>query len=325
MSTRHQRPAAFGAAAFALALALSPLAAPPALATPGPTHQVARPQLDASPAMIATAAAAAISKPPRDPAKSDVLVNKKYPLVPRKYVPRLTEVPGTGIRLQPQAAAAYKKLAAAARRDGVDIRLTSGYRSYAVQKGLLEKYTRAYGSTYAQRIAAKPGTSEHQTGLAIDVGNRNRACALRACFATTKVGRWMAKNAPAHGFILRYPKGMESVTGYAYEPWHFRYVGTAQAKAMAGSKSKTLEHFYGVAPAPGSTAAKPPAPKSGTEKNTRKTTANLNLRRGPSTGTGIIRTVPRDSTVRLTGKKSGSWLQATHRGSTGWMSARYLR
>lgn len=325
MSTRHQRPAAFGAAAFALAMAISPLATPPAQATSAAMHQVVQLELAASSARPATAALATKPKPPRDPAKSDVLVNKKYPLVPRQYVPRLTEIPGTGIRLQPPAAKAYKKLVAAARRDGVNIRLTSGYRSYAVQKGLLEKYTRAYGSTYARRIAAKPGSSEHQTGLAIDVGNHNRACALQACFATTKVGKWMAKNAPRHGFILRYPKGMESVTGYAYEPWHFRYVGTAQAKAMAGSTSKTLEHFYGVAPAPGPTATKPSAPKSGTVKNTRKTTANLNLRRGPSTGTTIIRTVPRGSAVRLTGKKSGSWVQGTHRGATGWMSSRYLR
>lgn len=325
MSKRSHRPVAFGAAAFALALAISPLAAPPALATPTPMHQVARPQHEVTPALTPTALLATKPKPPRDPARADVLVNKKYPLVPRKYVPRLTEVPGTGIRLQPQAAKSYKKLVAAARRDGVDIRLTSGYRSYAVQKGLLEKYTRAYGPAYAQRIAAKPGTSEHQTGLAIDVGNRNRACALQACFATTKVGKWMAKNAPRHGFILRYPKGMESTTGYAYEPWHFRYVGTAQAKAMAGSKSKTLEHFYGVAQAPKSTASKPSAPKSGTVKGTKTTTANLNLRRGPSTGTTIIKTVPRGSMVRLTGKKSGPWVQATHRGATGWMSLRYLR
>ncbi|GAA1860999.1 hypothetical protein GCM10009715_05590 [Paeniglutamicibacter psychrophenolicus] len=94
---------------------------------------------------------------------------------------------------------------------------------------------------------------------------------------------------------------------------------------MAGSKAKTLEQFYGVAPKSKPTAAKPPAPKSGTVKNSRKTTANLNLRRGPSTGSTIIRTVPRGSAVHLTGKKSGTWVQATHRGTTGWMSSQYLR
>ncbi len=325
MSTRHKPLAAFGAAAFALALALHPPVATPAVATSAATHQMAQSVFVASQETSPAAWSAAKPNPPRDPAEVDVLVNKKYPLVPRKFVPRLKEVPGTGIRLQPSAAAAYKKLVAAARRDGVNIGLTSGYRSYAAQKALLEKYTRAYGSSYAQRIAAKPGTSEHQTGLAIDVANHNRACALRACFATTTVGSWMAENAPKHGFILRYPQGLESATGYAFEPWHFRYVGTARAKAMKRTGSTTLEHHYGVAPAPKTANSAPSPTRGSTATGTRKTTANLNLRRGPSTGKGIIRTVPKGSTVQLTGKKAGSWVQATHRGSTGWMSSRYLR
>lgn len=316
MTPGHKRPAACGAAAFALAMVLAPLSAPPALAAPAPAaaHGEAHLQLAVSPAAVA-APLAKKPNPPRDPAKANVLVNKRYPLVPKKYVPRLASVPGTGIRLQPPAAKAYKKLVAAARKDGVNIKLTSGYRSYAVQKGLLEKYTRAYGSAYAKRIAAAPGTSEHQTGLAIDVGNHSRACALQACFASTKVGSWMARNAPKYGFILRYPKGMEAVTGYNYEPWHFRYVGTATAKSVSRAKAKTLEHYYGVAS----------SPKATTAKGTKKTTANLNLRRSPSLGGGIIKTVSWGSTVWLTGKKSGTWVQTSHQGSTGWMSSQYLR
>lgn len=316
MTTGYKRPATIGAAAFALAMVLAPLSAPPALAIPAPAafHGAAYPQLAASPAGLA-APLARKPNPPRDPAKADVLVNKRYPLVPRTYVPRLSGVPGTGIRLQPPAAKAYKKLVAAARQNGVNIKLTSGYRSHAVQQGLLDKYTRAYGSAYALRIVAMPGTSEHQTGLAIDVGNHSRVCALQACFANTKVGSWMARNAPRYGFILRYPKGMEAVTGYNYEPWHFRYVGVAQAKSISRSGARTLEHFHGVAS----------SPKKATTAGTKTTTANLNLRRGPSLGAGIIKTVARGAKVQLTGKKSGSWVQTRHRGSTGWMSAQYLR
>lgn len=316
MTPAHKRPAAFGAAAFAFAMLLAPLSAPPALAAPsGATSHVSSVLPSSTSPATVRGPAAKKPKPPRDPAKANVLVNKQYPLVPRKFVPRLVAVPGTGIRLQPQAAKAYGKLAAAARRDGVNIKLTSGYRSYAVQQGLVDEYTRAYGSAYAKRIVAMPGTSEHQTGLAIDVGNHSRACALRACFANTKVGSWMARNAPKHGFILRYPKGMEEVTGYNHEPWHFRYVGPAQAKHLYRTKARTLEHHYGVASSPRATTA----------KGTKTTTANLNLRRSPSLGGGIIKTVPRGAKVRPTGKKSGTWIQTRHGGSTGWMSSRYLR
>jgi D-alanyl-D-alanine carboxypeptidase len=316
MSTGHKRPAACGAAAFAVAMVLASLAAPPAMAIPSPAaaHASASLQLSAASNELA-APLAKKPNPPRDPSQTNVMVNKQYPLVPKKYVPRLTSVPGTGIRLQPTAAKAYKKLVAAARKDGVSIKLVSGYRSYAVQERLLDQYTRAYGSAYATRIAAAPGTSEHQTGLAIDVGNHNPSCALQACFAKTKVGSWMAKNATTYGFILRYPRGMENVTGYNYEPWHFRYLGTTQAKAVSRTKAKTLEHFYGVAS----------SPKATTTKGSKLTTANLNMRRSPSLGAGIVKTVPKGSRVQLTGKKSGSWVQTSHKGSTGWMSSQYLR
>lgn len=323
MTNEHKRRAACAAAAFALAIAR---VAPPAAATAAPVASRGAVTADRglSPAQIAGPWAKK-PNPPRDPAKTDVLVNKRYPLVPRTFVPRLSPVPGTGISLQPPAARAYKRLAAAARRDGVNLKLTSGYRSHAVQQGLLRQYTRAYGPAYAKRLVALPGTSEHQTGLAIDVGNHSRACALQPCFAGTKVGAWMAKNAPAHGFILRYPRGMEKVTGYIYEPWHFRYVGPAQAKSIKRAKAKTLEHYYGVASVPPPTAARPAPSKTSAARGARTTTANLNLRRGPALGTGIIKTVPRGSVVKLTGKKSGSWVQAGHGGSTGWMSATYLR
>lgn len=325
MGTRRNERFVFGAVALAFALVATPIPGPVALAAPA---QAGRPStailpVSAMPGMAKAVPLAKKPAPPRDPARINVLVNKKYPLVPKTYAPRLTAVPGTGIRLQPVASTAYKKLVAAARKDGVGIRLTSGYRSYAVQKSLLERYTRAYGSAYAQRIAAKPGTSEHQTGLAIDVGNPGGVCALQGCFANTKVGKWMALNAHKHGFILRYPRGMEKTTGYIHEPWHFRYVGIAQAKAMTSAKTKSLEHYYSVASGPKSAKLSPPKPLI--TKGTKKTTANLNMRRGPTTGSGIIKTVPKGSGVQLTGTKSGVWLKAKHGRSTGWMSSKYLR
>ena len=261
---------------------------------------------------------------PRDPSKINVLVNKNYPLVPKTYRPKTSTISGTGIELQSQAATAYRKLAAAAKKDGVNIKLTSGYRSYATQSYLMDKYTRQYGSAYAQRIAAKPGTSEHQTGLTVDVGNYNRACALQSCFESTRVGKWMAKNAAKHGFILRYPKGQEHVTGYKFEPWHFRYVGIAQAKDMAKKKSKTLEHYYGVASSPKPSPTKNP-PKSSTTGVTKVTTANLNLRKSPSTSSAILLTAKKGTKVTPTGKKSGTWVQVKIGTRTGWMSAAYLR
>lgn len=311
-------PALFATALLTVSLSFT---SAPALALTAPSAGV---QLVRSVSVSQNLQLAAKKPVPRDPAKINVLVNKKYPLVPKTYKPKTSTISGTGIELQTQAATAYRKLAAAAKKDGVNIKLTSGYRSYATQSYLMDKYTRQYGSAYAQRIAAKPGTSEHQTGLTVDVGNFNRACALQSCFESTRVGKWMAKNAPSYGFILRYPKGQEKVTGYKYEPWHFRYVGTTQAKDMVAKKSKTLEHYYGVASAP-----VPASPKtSSTSKATgptQVTTANLNLRKSASTSSAILLTAKKGSNVTLTGKKSGTWVQVKIGARTGWMSAAYLR
>lgn len=182
----------------------------------------------------------------RNPSRIDVFVNKQYPLQPKNFAPKTKTVSGSSVRMQTEAASAYNKMVKAAARDGVSIKAVSGYRSYARQKELFNYYTQIYGKDYASRISAVPGTSEHQTGLAMDVGNYNGACGLQACFESTPVGRWTAKNAHKYGFILRYPKGQEKVTGYTYEPWHYRYVGTKLAGSYRSSGAKTLEHYYGL-------------------------------------------------------------------------------
>ncbi len=309
-------PALLATATLSLTLGFGGAAAPASASVPASAQALAPAALTLTPQLAKKPA------PPRNPKKLNVLVNKTYPLVPKAYAPKTSTISNTGgIRLETRTATAYRKLAAAAKRDGVKIKLTSGYRSYNTQKQIVDQYTRLYGSAYALRIAAKPGTSEHQTGLSLDVGNYNRACALQDCFSTTPVGRWMAKNAPKYGFVLRYPKGQEKVTGYKYEPWHFRYVGTTQARSMATKKSKTLEHYYGVA-----TASKPATnPVTYIKPSTKTTTGSVNLRQGASTATKSLAMVGKGTKVKLTGKASGAWVQVKVGTRTGWMSSQYLR
>lgn len=258
----------------------------------------------------------------RGAGRIDVFVSKSYPLSPARYVPKTKTLKGTSIRLRPEAADAYLKMKTAAKKSGVNIALVSGYRSYDRQAQLFRQYTQQYGSKDAQRISAKPGTSEHQTGLAVDVGNTNHQCGLQACFESTKVGRWMAKNAHKYGFILRYPKGYESVTGYAYEPWHFRYVGTSLAKSYTRSGARTLEHYYGVAKAkPKAGKPKTQAPKGTSSAETK---ANLNLHSGVGTKHKVLLTIPKGKKISLTGKTSKGWYQVKYASKTGWVSGTYL-
>ncbi|MGI6752005.1 MAG: M15 family metallopeptidase [Anaerovoracaceae bacterium] len=129
-----------------------------------------------------------------------------------------------------------------AREQGYELLMTSGFRSYNYQQVLWDNYVQSEGETAAARYSAKPGESEHQTGLAADVTSPGINFKLEDSFGGTPEGRWLQKNAHKYGFILRYPKGKESITGYVYEPWHIRYVG----KDVAGEiyeKDITLEEY----------------------------------------------------------------------------------
>jgi D-alanyl-D-alanine carboxypeptidase len=110
-------------------------------------------------------------------------------------------------------------MAAAARRDGITLVVSSAYRSYDYQVGVYNRIVREMGQEAADRESARPGHSQHQTGLAADFGS------IDDSFALTAAGRWMAANAPRFGWSLSFPDGYESVTGYRWESWHFRYVG----------------------------------------------------------------------------------------------------
>lgn len=119
----------------------------------------------------------------------------------------------------------------------------SGYRSYAEQKQLYQQYVKQYGKIKAEKIVARPGYSEHQTGLAFDLFS-----SVNARFGTTKSDEkavsWLQKNAHHYSFIIRYPKNKEQITGYAYEPWHLRYVGNLAEKIK--QSGLTLEEYFNV-------------------------------------------------------------------------------
>ena len=155
-----------------------------------------------------------------------VLVNK-YHRLPSDYVPNdLTTLRyGNGATLRAEAAAAFDDMAAAARRDGVVITGVSGYRSYGLQQSLYSRYSAQDGTAAADRYSARPGHSEHQTGLAIDVSNGG----VYTQFGGTAAHSWALKHLHEYGFIIRYTKANEWITGYKDEAWHFRYVGVDAA------------------------------------------------------------------------------------------------
>lgn len=163
-----------------------------------------------------------------------LVVNKKYSL-PSNYNPGIHRGANT----------AMQAMLAEAKRSGVSIQVISSYRSYSYQASLYNRYKSKYGQKEADRFSARPGHSEHQTGLAFDFGGYNKSHWLEESFDRTSEGKWLATNAHKYGYVLRYPKGKEGVTGYMYEPWHFRYVGTDLATKIKAS-GKTIEEYLGV-------------------------------------------------------------------------------
>lgn len=184
-----------------------------------------------------------------NPGNAWVLVNKSRPLNPRQFAPSdLVSWSGTGHVLRRQVAGALGQLFAGARAAGYSLEVVSGYRSYASQSALYNSYVQMYGQAYADQISAKPGYSEHQTGLAADIGNAGGACGLTDCFGATPGGRWVAANAHRYGFIVRYPQGYSGITGYTYEPWHLRFVGVPLATDMTSRGIPTMEQYFSARP-----------------------------------------------------------------------------
>lgn len=173
------------------------------------------------------------------PSENDVFISKSNCVWPLTFEPQLQTV--YGIDVKPEVATAFQQMVIDASNIGLDIRATSGYRSYADQAATYLYWFNNQGYETAESHSAYPGYSEHQTGLAVDVSTPG--CTLE-CFATTPSYAWMIENAHRYGFIERYPEEETDVTGYNYEPWHWRYVGVETATEYYEQKSPTLEHFW---------------------------------------------------------------------------------
>lgn len=160
-----------------------------------------------------------------------LIVNKSYPL-PKDYRPENDE-------LTPETSNAFEKMRADAQAEGLNLYISSGFRSYEYQGQLYQRYADRDGYEKADTYSARAGHSEHQTGLAFDLNT------IDDSFANTPEGKWVAENCWKYGFILRYPKGKEAQTGYQYEPWHLRYLGEDIAKKVYDS-GLCLEEYLGI-------------------------------------------------------------------------------
>lgn len=179
----------------------------------------------------------------------DVVVNKQRNL-PRDYEPGdlvVPDVPFAGPEqlLRLEAARALEELFLAAGEAGHGLAAVSGYRSYASQEAIFGRNVAQVGFEEANRFSAQPGQSEHQTGLAMDVSSTSVGFRLVERFGETPEGLWLAENAADHGFIIRYPRDKEEITGYIYEPWHLRYVGERLASEITRQGVTLEEHLGG--------------------------------------------------------------------------------
>lgn len=185
-----------------------------------------------------------------------VVVNKRNPLDPLRYTPEPLVVPKVAVHngqvMRSDAAAAMAEMVRAAADEGAGgIGIRSGYRSFATQQDSFNAGVAKTSPTEALKWYAKPGYSEHQTGLTADlIPVGNPACSAHQCIGETAQGRWLFANSWRFGFILRYESGMTSVTGYNYEPWHYRYVGREIAAEYHKGAYRTLEQFFGLPTAP---------------------------------------------------------------------------
>ena len=180
-----------------------------------------------------------------DTSKGTLMIVNKYYKLDESYVPDdLVDVEskyGANKQMSKVAYEAFIELFNDAQKQGYNLYIASPYRSYQYQTTLYNNYVKSDGKKNADTYSARPGYSEHQTGLAADVMARGNSSLNE--FENTKEFKWMKKNAYKYGFILRYPENKEYITGYIYEPWHYRYVGKEAAKTIY-EKNLTYEEYY---------------------------------------------------------------------------------
>ncbi len=176
--------------------------------------------------------------------------------LPGNFAPQLVDIPvphgdaNSVMQVSTQIAQPLEKLFEAAKSDGVELMVSSAYRSIESQQKLYDGYMTERGQAYTISHVAKPGTSEHQSGLAIDISSASASCAANSdkCELNFVAIGWLAQNAPKFGFIQRYPMGKQSITGFSNEEWHYRYVGIPLARALSEANLTLDEFVTQVAP-----------------------------------------------------------------------------
>lgn len=162
-----------------------------------------------------------------------IIVNKHFGL-PANY--------GSG--LDEKTLKAFETMEAAASKNGISLYVASGFRNYYKQDDLFYNYYAQYGEE-AKRFSSLPGHSEHQTGLAIDIGGVDEYAWVKSDFYNTEEFKWLETNCYKYGFILRYPENKEDITGYMFESWHYRYVGT-ELSTYLHENNLTLEEYFDI-------------------------------------------------------------------------------
>jgi zinc D-Ala-D-Ala carboxypeptidase len=252
--------AAIAGGALLLLLALGGCAAEPAAEAGGrPTHH--RPHTDAphppppprpTPTAIPTPTAVGFDAAAQsfdDPTSTWVVVNKPRALQPVSFAPADLVYPDVAYvnrqpMRQPVADALVAMFQAGHAEAGLDFAVQSAYRSFDSQTRVYDDDVARNGQAFADTDTARPGHSEHQTGLAVDISAVPAKCSLAACFGDTPQGQWLAANAWRFGFLLRYPADKVAVTGFTFEPWHFRFIGVPLATQLHGTGVTTLEEFF---------------------------------------------------------------------------------
>lgn len=236
-----------GAVLLLAALLLAGCSASVRRATPTPVRGRA-------PAGVAVAPLSPTPAAPQLPADLSLLtlVNKDRGLAASYEPPDLTPIPRQYVSstasqsLRRAAEEALVRMLDAAGQEGLTIKVNSAYRSYQYQVSVFRNEVATYGCTQALRESAVPGHSEHQLGLAVDLTSPEVRWDLVDAFAQTPEGAWLTAHADAYGFVLSYPKGTEAITGYLYEPWHYRYVTQPVAAAIVASHQTPTEYLAGL-------------------------------------------------------------------------------